>query len=92
MPFHFFFRRSEIYRVGGDEFVVIAVGIGEDTFEERINEIKRFIGKKTGLSVSVGSSWSADGTELDNLIDSADEIMYSKKQNYYSNRAEKKQN
>lgn len=88
----FFFRRSEIYRVGGDEFVVIAVGIGEDTFEERISEIKRFIGKKTGLSVSVGSSWSADGTELDNLIDSADEIMYSKKQNYYSNRAEKKQN
>ena len=85
----FFFRRSEIYRVGGDEFVVIAVGIGEATFKERITEIKRFINEQTKLSVSIGQSWTEDGTTLSNLIDDADGMMYEKKQNYYRNREDK---
>lgn len=79
----FFFRRTEIYRVGGDEFVVIAVGITQAAFEERIRKISSFIDEQTKLSVSLGSSWSEDGTELDALIDKADGLMYSKKQEYY---------
>lgn len=86
----FFFRRSEIYRVGGDEFIVIAVGITEELFEERVAKIKNFISEQTELSVSVGSSWTEDGNKLDTLIDNADELMYAKKQSFYQKRLSKK--
>lgn len=85
----FFFRRTEIYRVGGDEFVVIAAGITQEAFNERVRKISDFIEEQSKLSVSIGYSWSEDGTELDALIEKADGLMYSKKQNYYLKNIEK---
>jgi diguanylate cyclase (GGDEF)-like protein len=84
------FRSSDLLgRVGGDEFAVLAVGIGEREMTALIERIeRRFAARDAGgsgppLAFSMGAAYAdkdADGRSLDRLIEVADERMYAAKQ------------
>lgn len=76
------FRREDIFRTGGDEFIVIVVGIDGDTFGRKLARL-RADAEKLGLAFAVGSFWSGGSDELRSAFRSADERMYADKKAYY---------
>jgi diguanylate cyclase (GGDEF)-like protein len=80
-----------VARMGGDEFVIIAPGMGREAAQERavalnrrVEEIGERICGTRLLSISVGSSFhNEDGTSAEQLLREADRRMYSVKEEYY---------
>ena len=80
-----FFRREEVYRIGGDEFVIMAPGIPQPVLTDRVAKIVRHIRENTTLSVSVGVAWSGGAeVDVDAVVSEADAAMYEEKQKYYN--------
>ena len=84
------FRESDIIaRIGGDEFVVLAMdnasGMLEDTWQERVQENlairNRRAEREYTLSVSMGVAYYDPDfpTALDDLLARADTLMYEEK-------------
>lgn len=72
------FRSQDIYRVGGDEFVVICKDIPFDLFTKKVDILKEAF-KNENFGLSIGSAWSQDKNDLRDLIKKADNVMYSYK-------------
>ena len=72
------FRSQDIYRIGGDEFVVICKDIPFDLFTKKVTALKEAL-KNEAFGLSIGSAWSQDKNELKDLIKKADNLMYSYK-------------
>ena len=77
------FGDRHVYRIGGDEFVVLAqdmeyvqVTTGLKTLVERINA--------AGYFVSVGHSHSCGERSMEELIKTAEMLMYEDKRRFYS--------
>ncbi len=79
------FRREEIYRVGGDEFLVLCKEIEEDVFIERVSQLRRSM-KENEVGMSLGYVWKDSSTDIDAAIAEADELMYQEKRAYYSSK------
>lgn len=77
------FRKENIYRVGGDEFIVLCQGIPKKEFEGRIQELKNLFLSETKYSVSIGSNWDEKCSQMNELIYKADERMYKDKRDFY---------
>ena len=76
-------RKQYVYRVGGDEFVVVCRKVSE---EEVVNLTKRIHEQinATPYSCSDGYSYSSDGKKpIDELLRESDAKMYAEKQLYY---------
>lgn len=71
--------RKEAYRIGGDEFVVIAADIRRETFEENIKEVCRLM-EETQISISLGTAWCEAPADLELLLKEVDGLMYAHKQ------------
>lgn len=72
-----------LYRIGGDEFLAISVGIEKSVVKERIYSLKKLASQKNA-SLSVGMSWTEDGTEdIESLMFEAEQQMYEDKSRYY---------
>lgn len=76
------------YRIGGDEFVVIAYDITEQELYSLYGLWKQHIGYINQISrnvkceVAVGMAYSSTNTDIQELIRQADENMYEDKKNY----------
>ena len=77
------FRKSEIYRLGGDEFLVLCTGMKEQQFSERKAKLEQDI-KEHSIAISMGSLWKETVTDMDALIAEADKLMYEEKRAYYA--------
>ncbi len=88
------FLRRDVFRIGGDEFVVIVPGIGKDEFDEKIAHLKKIarqleneekIAANSGVNMffSLGYVWADNCFEINDLLKKADEVMYEEKQKYY---------
>lgn len=77
------FRRDDIYRVGGDEFVVMCVGIREDLFREKAGTLKTWMQEYEAM-MSIGVVWEEETYDLSELMTRADELMYDDKRAYYA--------
>jgi diguanylate cyclase (GGDEF)-like protein len=86
----FSFRGSDILgRVGGDEFLALAIDPLRNDFEDRIvervrehlNRINSFDSRPYELSVSIGAAWydPSTGDSLEGLTERADAAMYRDK-------------
>lgn len=73
--------KDDTYRIGGDEFVVIAYDIENDAFRESVSQVVASL-KNQNISVSVGVSWMQNGNIAEHLA-IADALMYENKQKYY---------
>ncbi len=76
-------RNQPVYRVGGDEFVVVCRKTSEDEVIALTKRIHEQV-SATKYSCSVGYSYSTDGKKpIDQLLSESDENMYAEKQEYY---------
>lgn len=75
------------YRIGGDEFVVIMPDVNKNIFEREILKLQDEIQNK-GVSISMGYLWRESVTNVIEMLNEADKLMYEKKKLYYeSNKA-----
>ena len=88
------FLRRDVFRIGGDEFVVIVAGISQDEFDEKIAHLKKIarqleneekIVANAGVNMffSLGYVWADSCLELNDLLKKADELMYEEKKKYH---------
>jgi len=71
------------YRVGGDEFVVIANDMNEEAVQEVVENIKAEL-NSTEFSCSIGVAFRKDkNTSLYDLIKEGEKAMYESKAEYY---------
>lgn len=77
------FRKNDIYRVGGDEFLVMCIGIGEELFRERVEILRELLPEHNAM-MSLGAVWERETTKPDTLMTKADELMYIDKRAYYA--------
>ncbi len=76
-------RRQLVYRIGGDEFVIVCRKISEDDVIKLAKRIHELV-NATQYSCSVGYSYSYDGKKsIDELLSESDANMYYEKQLYY---------
>lgn len=77
------FRSSSCYRIGGDEFVVILKDIPYDVFEQRVFSFEKSTLDLEEISVSIGSCWGCNPSEIDSVIQVAEKQMYCVKQEFH---------
>jgi diguanylate cyclase (GGDEF)-like protein len=79
------FPEYKLFRLGGDEFLVICNGISEDELDERALQIKEAM-PRFDVVMAVGIVWNARGdVDMDTLLATADQRMYDAKREYYRN-------
>lgn len=78
------FNRNNVYRIGGDEFVIIIANNTREEFEEKCARFKKILLKDQCPSVSIGMSF-AEGNQinLNSILESADQKMYEQKRTFY---------
>ena len=79
------FYDAEVYRVGGDEFMVIACKTDPETVDRRIAELNEKAAKTETIRFAVGVSFSKDEPDILKAMRSADRKMYEDKKRYYEN-------
>lgn len=77
------FADADIYRIGGDEFVIICQGIAKDRFQSQLRDLKSQFQKETECQAAIGSQWIARLENINQLIASADAKMYEDKKAFY---------
>lgn len=78
--------QKQVYRVGGDEFVVLCTDLSQEAFRRKVEVLRAAIREDEECSVSVGVKWGENGADVNRQVVTADELMYIEKQRYYSTR------
>ena len=86
------FYNNDIYRTGGDEFIVMAPGITRESFERKLDRFQNSVRKDGTVSFSMGAVWSDGTTDLSSAFRLADERMYADKKRYYEMHPERRRN
>lgn len=84
------FPDSEIYRAGGDEFMVINYTLSKDELMSRIDELRKLQENTDDVSFALGYYYNEGKTNIRTAMSSADMDMYRDKQNYYERYPERK--
>lgn len=82
------FYQEDLFRTGGDEFIVITNEIKREKFEQKVNRLHRDVEKNSEVSFAIGAYWSDGTTDLTTAFRYADEIMYADKKAYYEKHPE----
>ncbi len=80
------FAPDEIYRIGGDEFLILCRNADQRLFERQVKKARAAFLQSHSCQASVGSKWSSTVKNINKLIADADRIMYEEKKDYYRNR------
>ncbi|MCR5687002.1 MAG: sensor domain-containing diguanylate cyclase [Lachnospiraceae bacterium] len=82
------FSGSEIYRAGGDEFLIIVTGMDRDDFYahfEKLETLSRIEGEP---AFAVGAHYEEKAQNIGKIMNTADENMYRNKAEYYEQHPE----
>jgi len=82
------FGEDEIYRAGGDEFVVICPACSESEFNAKVAKLKENTSYGSKVCLAIGSDWTESGEDLRRSMHLADEAMYKDKENFYKMHSE----
>lgn len=77
------FYQEDLFRTGGDEFIVITDSISLDTFYKKLDRLRGDVMKNTDVSFAIGEYWSDGTTDIKTAFRIADERMYADKQAFY---------
>ena len=78
----------EIYRVGGDEFMIIAPDIQREEFEKMGEELNACSERPDRAHFAIGSCHSDEAGDVRKAMQRADAIMYQHKAEYYERHPE----
>lgn len=82
------FPKHEVYRVGGDEFMVIASGCSLDEYHILEEELLANTERPHRAHYAVGSCYSEETSDIRRAMHLADERMYVNKEAYYKRHPE----
>ena len=85
-----FFPDDEIYRAGGDEFMVLSLGTTEQVLEQKITELKEIVAKNQTVSFAIGACFDSNSKNILSVMTNADKKMYKDKELFYDEHPEKK--
>ena len=75
--------KHRVYRVGGDEFIIVCRKVPEDTVSDICARIHQIV-SETRYSCSIGYCYSkGEGRSVDDMLKESDKNMYSEKEQYY---------
>lgn len=74
---------QDVYRVGGDQFVVLCPGIDQQSFQFLTERLRRTVKDTADLSVSIGSKWTQGQSDAVEQAVDADKLMALEKQSHY---------
>lgn len=77
------FVGAEIYRAGGDEFLVLLPGTTEANMRKKIADIKKKAAMFDNVSFAAGGCFLQPGMDLQDAMSEADAQMYRDKGNFY---------
>lgn len=73
---------GKVYRIGGDEFVLICPDIERESFDQKIAAVLQGM-KQNNVSVSLGKVWKKDQIDIEEMLKEADHLMYMEKEDYH---------
>ena len=77
------FEGNGLFRIGGDELLLLCPKISEEELFERVQSLKSEM-KRYNVNIAVGSVWNPkSGTDIDGLMSAAEKEMYEDKAEYY---------
>ncbi len=79
---------GSVYRIGGDEFIILVEDGNKQTFAKRFNSLQQAFAAQDSLVVSMGMAHSLAASDLEQKMDDADQQMYHNKQEYYRKKQE----
>lgn len=78
------FKDYALFRVGGDEFLVLCIGIKEKELIKKTEHLKAEM-RKCNVDMAMGLVWRPNSREdMDKLITQADDLMYENKRAWYA--------
>ena len=77
------FRRSDLFRAGGDEFAIIATDITQDVLDARVTRLRQLADGDPDVSYAIGAYWSDGSISTREAYQRADQRMYADKKAYY---------
>lgn len=81
---------EELYRPGGDEFLVIMKGKSKEVFDRKLQALMERRERDPQFNIAIGHSWTVEGErELAEAFLIADRGMYQDKKEYYQRFPEK---
>lgn len=83
------FGDYEIYRAGGDEFVVLCPDITEEKLAELADQLRTLTETTSDVRFAVGTVYVTGGYDICKAMQTADERMYKDKEEYYRLHPEK---
>ena len=84
------FDFEEIFRIGGDEFIILSRNVGR---QELMQKIKQVCGQteEAGFSLSIGLEWRDTDLDIGQVIQRAEAAMQEYKKGYYSSKGGERQ-
>lgn len=77
---------GDVYRIGGDEFVILCTDISHAEFYKRVDKLYTILQGEEECSLAIGLKWTENQATVMKQISAADQLMYAEKQRYYSKR------
>ena len=77
------FRKRDIFRIGGDEFLILSRDIDETVFKKRVEELRAKM-EDYKVNMSMGVVWKPLISNPDQAVAEADALMYEEKRAYYA--------
>ena len=77
------FGRQEIFRAGGDEFVVILTDISENELQSKAEQLRKISSEYEDLVFAIGTAFEENVADIRTALHIADERMYKDKKHYY---------
>ena len=85
-----FFPEESVYRIGGDEFVVMSTRLTKPEIELVIDKARKELHKE-GYEISVGIESGACGEDVERIVADAEAAMRSDKASYYMRNGDRRQ-
>ena len=82
------FVDDEIYRAGGDEFMVLVMNNKWEEFQEKVLRVRELSEAQANVSFAVGSCFEEGDIDIRRALRKADEDMYEDKKEYYTRHPE----
>ena len=84
------FKDCEIYRAGGDEFLIIAIDKTKEEIEAKVEKLRKESAVPGNVSFAIGYSYDENGGKIRKALHEADERMYEDKKLFYEKHPELK--
>ena len=82
------FKNCDIYRVGGDEFLILVENKPEDEFNNMIEKVRDISDKSKTIKLAIGSCYEDASFDIRKAMHLADVKMYEDKSQFYMNHPE----